>query len=526
MPLPIITTLSDVTTTQMLERLEDRSVHHRQVEISRRVDIVEGDWKDQGLTSLRRLYRTPAIAEEVAKFWKPSPNIATALLGIVAVAYEHPPIRVLKDASLEAQAAWASAMKESNIRTKARMWERMAWAANVVITVPIVRRGNRGPELQYETFLPHHTEVFVDPRDPMGGPKAILASYQDIGDNFFDQPTRFVVVDDKAWHYYDGEGRITKESVPHGAGIFPGTVWRLRDPVDDFWSTMYGAGVFDVTIECANIHARMDWVRFGQDRKKETLASKRLDQIARQAFKANGPFEVRMDPADFRYEVHDLNTPVDSFVGHIVQHAREAARLWDIPPDMIDFRPGAEALDPSVNAQQHHQVARIRDRSIEWFRRSEEDNAWKTALVMRGMRHPLSKLVPPEAVADRFEVNYPKFTFVEHPKVKVEVLEGERDLGVKSTFDCYQELNPGSTPAEARKEVLRVAEEEAELEKIYIEHNLPRRGHDRRQNIAELQGALGGMQGGVARKEKKDDAGRDIKPSRTSSSSPPSGPST
>ena len=480
----------------------------RQTQIARRIDIVEDDWKDHGIQSLKSRYKTPHVADEVAKFWKPTPNIASALLGIVAVAYENPPVRSLKGASETAQAAWARVVKESKLATKAKRWERMAWAANVVITVPLVRRGERGPELQYETFLPHHTEVFTDPRDPTGPIKGLVSAYRDDSDFYFDQPTRFVVIDDRGWSYFD-DRKVLRHFVPHGAGVFPGTVWRIYENGDDFWCTSRGSGVFDVTLECANIHARMDWVRHGQDRKKETMASKRLDAVAKQAFRADGAFDIRLSPSDFEYGVHDLDTPVDSFVGHIVQHGREAARLWDVPPDVLDFRPGAEGIEPTVNYQQHHQVAKIRNGSIEWFREAEQDSAWKTALVMRGMNHPAARELPPDLVYDEFEVRYPKFTFVEHPEIKVRVLEGERDLGVKSTFNCYEELNPGVTPAEARKAVLRVAEEEAELEEIYIRHNLPRRGRDRRQNIAELQGALGGMKSGVTRSNADEQPGRD-----------------
>ena len=107
-------------------------------------------------------------------------------------------------------------------------------------------------------------------------------------------------------------------------------------------------------------------------------------------------------------------------------------------------------------------------------------------------------------------------SFAEHPIVRAQILEKEISLGLKSTFQAMRELRPRLSPQESRDMVIRIAKEEAELNTIYIEHNIPRDATSRRASIAALQGRLGGLTGGGPSDEENNDDGNDPKPGRAS----------
>ena len=155
-------------------------------------------------------------------------------------------------------------------------------------------------------------------------------------------------------------------------------------------------------------------------------------------------------------------------------------------------------------AAQHAALAELRNDHIEWYRECERELAWRTSLMLQGSGHRLAADLPPDLVAETFEVEYPELTFVEHPEVRARVARERVSLGLSSTAREYQREHPEMTIEEAEAEVIEIAEQEGRLNELYIRNNWPRGSADK-QTLAQAQGAIGGQASGEARQVDDDD---------------------
>lgn len=490
--LPVITTLADTTLRDMLARAQHINVMARQADAADRLLILEGNWREVAQGYIHQLYRTPEWKRGISKRVKRNHNVLATLTDKCCVSYKVPPVRRLKDAAQASQDAYAELLVESSITTRAKSWERYAFALNVAIVVPVVRPDPReGKRLDYETILPHCCEVTTDPTDPMGSPRSIVYAVKDGSDRTGGRnPITHVVLDDEAWWYLDEHGR-TVNAIPHGAGVFPGVPFRLVDPIDDWWCSFRGSGAVDATLAVTHLSARLDWIRDFQDHKRELFASETLQAIPIQVAGPEGAMQIPMRAGDFDYKVEDLIVPIDEHAKHIRLHKRAAAESLGVPPVLLDDEAQGPVSD-LVAAQQHEALAGIRSAHIDHLTKAESELAWKTALVLRGAGHRLASKLPPDLVAEKFSISFPPLSFVDHPKVRAEVYKAKIDLGLLSTFRAYHEEHPHLTFEQARAEVLQIAEEEAEVNKLYVERNLPRAVDERRNTIAQIQGRDGG----------------------------------
>lgn len=501
--IPIIQTLGDRAVAEMLARAQEINVRARQADASRRIAILSENWADLVYAFIDSMIVTPSVRVALKRRVNRTYNVLSQICTRVCVAYKVPPIRYLEGVSDEVQSAFAKLMVESGIATKAKAWERHTFAGNVCIVVPRVREtAGLGPRLDYDVLLPDRTEVYTDERDPMGCPVLAVHSEKH-GSDYTGDPIRQVVIDDEAWTYYDSRGRTTG-TITHGAGVFPGTVWRLDLPVDDWWSSHRGAGIVDATITVAYLAARRDWVRGGQDRKKELMAAADLAQIPQQIAGAEGPVHIPLAPSLYSYQVLDAVTSIDEHEKHIKSYLRQAAEYLGVPSQLVDF----DALDGNEGERAiaiYSALADLRASHIEYYRQAERELAWKTALVLRGMGHPAARLLPPDLVLESFRIQYPELTFAETPSLRLSAAEKRVALGLSSTFREYQREHPSKTIAEAREDVLTFAIEEGELNQFYIDHNISRDPATRLKTVAQLQGS----QGGQAKAEQDDDDGPD-----------------
>ena len=499
MPLPIITTSGSRAVAELLAHAQEANVRARQADAEQRVLLLQENWRHLVVSYVGNIYRTPAVRQAIQRRIKRTYNVLQQIANRVCVAYKIQPVRQLEGARDDQREAFAALMRESRIATKAKTWERHTFACNVAITVPRVYESpaGLGPQLTYEMILPDRCEAYTSDNDPMGDPVMVAYTVKD-GSDFTGQPLQSIVLDAEAWHYYDHRGNRIR-SVPHGAGVFPGTVWRLEDPVDDWWSSHRGSGIVDATIEVAHLAARMDWVRHGQDRKREVLFAGDMPKIPTQIAGAEGPVEIPLPPDLARLDVFDLNTSIENHLAHIRAYLHQAAESIGVPSTLVDFDPSATSGE--INAQQHAALADVRQSHIEWYRQAEHDSAWKTALVLRGMRHPSARLLPPDLVRESFAIDYPDLLYVEEPTTRLSNAKARVAQGLSSTFREYLREHPSITFAEAREQVLAMAREEGELNQFYITNNIPRDPDQRQKTIAQLQGQAGGEASGESRNE-------------------------
>lgn len=497
MMLPI-TTLGDKAVADMLARAQDANVRGRQHDAGRRMLMMSENWRELVWAFIDTRIKTDAVKKALKARVSRTYNVLLQIIRKVCVSYKIPPIRTLVGASNEAQQAWSSLMTEARVATVAKQWERQTFALNVILVVPRVQESPHGlgKQLRYQTITPDRCEVWLDERDPKGTP--VRAQFwEKHGADHERDPWRLVVLDDTAWRYLDQRG-VTIETHPHGAGIFPGTVFRLDEPEDDWWSSFRGEGIVDATIAAAYIAARRDWVRDGQDRRKEIVSSAEMNQIPQQVAGAEGPLHIPIAPGLFSYDVIDALTSIDEHEKHLRAYLRQAAEYVGVPAELVDF----DATDGGGSERavmMHAALADVRADNIEYYRAAERDLAWKTSLVLRGANHPASRLLSPDLVRESFAIDFPELTFVESPAARAAAAKARIDLGLSSTFREHRREHPEKTLEEARAEVLAFAAEEGELNQYFVQHNIPRGANSRLKTIAQLQGSIGGESSGEAR---------------------------
>lgn len=507
--IPIIQTLGDREVALTLARAQEMNVRARQNDARVRLLMLQENWRHIVWAYINGIYKTPAVKESIRRRVKGTFNVLQQICNRVCVAYKVPPIRTLKDASEASQQELAKIVKESKLVTRAKKWERRTFAMNVVITVPRVREDvtGSGKRLDYETITPDRCEVYTDNGDPLGDPVRIVYTCKDTAD-YTPDPMATVVLDDQAFHYFDSRGRRVAAPVVHGAGIFPGTVWRASEPDDDdWWDSHRGSGLVDATIEVAHLAARMDWVRHGQDRYREYAISAEMSTVPNQVAGAEGPQEVPLAPNAFRADALNINTSIDNHLAHIKAYLHQAAESIGVPSVLVDFDMGAtnySNVTGLATAHQHEALGELRASYIEFYREAEEDSAWKTALVLRGMGHPSARLLAPDMVKESFAITYPELTFVQEPLARATVSEKRIQLGLSSTIREYHAAHPELTFDQAREQVIAIAKEEGEINELYIQGNR-KRGEANKMNLAQMQGQQGGIKSGEERQPEDDD---------------------
>lgn len=501
--LPIIETEAKRAIVAMTQREQEANARARKQESERRLLILQGQWKFLAMAYAGQLYKSDEARRAVQKRVKTTANVLGQLCNQVCVAYEREPLRQLVDASARASSAFSQSLKEARIAVRSKQWERMAFGLNVLVVVPTVTNSR----LDYLTFLPHCFEIIANPADPMGDPAAIVVEFVDPSDRA-SKRLSYGVLDHEAWRYYDENGNPTRAPVFHNAGVFPGTVFRLSDPVDDWYDQFRGEGLVEATLEVAHLRARMDWVRFHQDRYREMFMAAKVDKLTYQIVSAETPLEVGMDPEEAKWQVEDLDLPIDNFRAHIRDHVEAAAESMGIPVSAVDVSSLIESVTPLGHLLSHKATEKIRADHVAHLELAERDLHWKSSLVMRGMGHPLASALLPDEVRKRFEIEYIPAPFVQDPEKQLRVDKARVDQGLASTYQIYMQHHPGTTLEEAKQRVTEIAMQEAELDKIYVEHNLSKDSQLRGASREKLLGTIGGQRSGQVR----GDAGEDETP--------------
>lgn len=508
MPIPIITTAGDQALAAMLARAQEANVRARQADAERRVLMMTGNWRHLALSYVANKYEIEAVRKKVLREVKTTSNLLRQLANRICVAYKVPPVRSIDGASQASQEAFAKVLEEGSIVTKAKQWERYAFACNVALVVPRVRDdpSGQGKRNTYEMILPDRAEVFTSDADPMGMPTKVVYETKRGSDRDPD-PIRLTILDEEGWRELDSKGR-TVSFVEHGAGICPAVPWRLEDPVDDWWCSHIGEGTVEASLAVVHLWARMAYVRSGQDRYREYFAADgdHMAKVPKQAAGSEGPIHLPIPPDALEWQVIAANTPIDNHLAHIRSICRQVGAAYGVPWILDDFDPGdADETWQPENAQQYASLSELRTSAIDFHRRSERRLQWITALVLRGMGHPAARLLPPDMVLERFAIDYPELTYVEEPGKRLDVAEKRIAIGLSSTFREYHREHPEITFDQAREEVLAIAQEEGELNQFYIQHNIPRGAEARLKTLAQLQGAQGGEASGEARQPEDDD---------------------
>ena len=492
--LPIIETQAKKTIQAMAERAHDHAASARKQEAERRLLIMQDQWRNLAMSYVGSLYQTAEVRRAVQKRVKTTTNVLRQLANQVCVAYERQPLRRLVDAPEASSRAFAKVLREAKIATRAVGWERKTFGLNVALVVPVVRHG----QLDYVTLLPHCFEVVADPENPIGDPLAVVVELA----NTSDRPgrkLRYAVLDDRAWHYFDERAVPMGKPTFHGAGVFPGTPFRLSDPTDDWFDQFRGEGIVEATLQVAHLRARMDYVRFHQDRFKEMFMTAQQENLTVQVVSAEAAVEFPVDPHEARWQVEDMSLSINEHRAHIRDHIEAAAESVGIPVSAVDVSKLIESVTPLGHLLSHKAAEKVRAEHVSHLDQAEHDLHWKSALVMRGMGHPLARHLDPALVRKSFEVAFIPAPFVQDPLTQLQVDKAEVDQGLASTYQIYMRRHPGTTLEEAMERVDEIAAQEARLDTIYMKHGLPKDSSLRRASREQLLGVIGGQRSGEVR---------------------------
>jgi hypothetical protein len=479
---------------EALARAQRQATVLRQQAAADRVAFLSDDWLEIAWRFVGQRYpdseqvSRQIVRDQIRQRVNVTTNVFKRLCNTVCVAYNSEPARSLHEASKGQIEAWNRLLKETCVATKAKDWERYAWGCNVAIVLPIVRPDMNGGErrLDFDLILPHHADVVPDAANKR---EIIALTYSTIVGTGEHTHVEWVVVDRETMRHHDVNGKLL-HTIAHNAGVFPGVDFRFAHPVDDWWNASLGEGIVDATLNVAHLGARLELVRDQQDRMREVITSKR--QMPNGVW--TGLLQLPDDPGDLKYELHNAIVDPQFHISQMRWHAHQAAESMNVPSILVDFDAGSEAnANPLAAAQVHEALAGVRNEHIAWLTEDEGRLFYRASLVMRGMGHPLARELQPDLVHDAFRLMFPPLAFAEHPKAKLEIAEKEIEIGILSTARAYMRMNPQcKTIEEAQAAVEAVAVEEGKLNDFYVERNISRDPKQRRVNLAEAQGMMGG----------------------------------
>ncbi len=478
----LITDLTKESREEFLDSVRENSP--RKEAALRREKIMAESFDDLVMDRINEIYTDPMIKSQLGRFAQssfinPLKNITDRL----AVAYKDVPPRTLEgDASDDDNTNFQQLIFDGRITIEAKKWLKWALVSNVVIVVPQILDRMR-PRLKWRMYLPSESEVITAQDDPH---EVDVLGYRIQGD-------WVGIIDAAAFYVYDELNKL-RELVPHDLGVFPGTIFRLDDPVMDFWSSTRGDSMVKATIEISHLMAVMAWVRKGQNRKGLFIAAEDLNKALSegQLMLAEKPIEVNADPSSFKFEALDMVTAIKEFDEHIRLIYHEVAEQNGLPSFMVDFPSSAAAQSNNgfASAQQHAHLDEIRQDHIEFLRISERDLMIKTSQIAKAGQH--LNAVDPKLVVEDFRIVWPPLTFIDDPLRKLDNWKKKIELNVGfSQVDVVMELFPGITRQRAGALIERGIEERKLVADFHAENNLSADAN--MGTIAQVNGQEGGQ---------------------------------
>jgi hypothetical protein len=427
-----------------------------------------------------RLYETEEGRQAVSQYARVTRNVLKTVADRLAVAYERPPNRRMGKGGTKAMAqAWREAvLDEGKFDLQAERWARYAFLLNVVHVIPTVVNSR----LHYETILPHAADVIFDDgeRDP-----SILVYLSD-GPGWCR-----VAVDNERYWYLDKNYEVV-DQFDHGYTLGgkpmkPWTEWRVAPRLDteDYWQRGHGRQLVDATLAVGVTAARMSYTRKNGSAKQSVLEAPQIDKDIPpgQVLSPEHPLMLRKGV----FSVHDLVVGVEDFIAEMDDEWEAVAEAYGVHRGVVDK---SKSTDPYAD---HTAVARVRDQMIPHLRRADLETSIKTAVVMRADGHPLTGKLPPERVKRAISVSFQELSFQSNPKDRWDSYTKELSLGLTDHVALRQREHPEEDAATAEAAVLASIKKRNKFSNLLAQHNLPGDASQDSNNLAQLQGRLGGM---------------------------------
>ncbi|MCY1055430.1 hypothetical protein [Nannocystis sp. SCPEA4] len=403
----------------------------------RRLRILQEDFRDSIVARIHETHAQPEVRERISKFASVAVNPARDITSSVAMAYDNGVRRILRGASEEAQAAFTTLVNESLASTKAPYWNKYSFFLGPTLVIPVVRKG----KLKLDLIRPEVCDVKLDPEDPMGLP--IAAAWSAHGGD-----SAFVMLDQEAWRYLDPQGRDVKPPQPHNLKYWPGSVFRLDEPVDCWWPRNYQERLVDATVQAAYTYAKLCWVRKSQNKKLLTVVGQTEEMPRGQVLDPELALTISSDAQATTVQVSDFDTDPKNFLAEIRFVLETIIESYGIPQSAVTYDVGQEGGPLAISIKKER-LGSLRAAQIPFLDRGEHE-LWPAAVaIARVAGHPLaSKLPPPDEVKEMLDVQWPRLRVIDNPLEREALYKEQLKRGGVSPVDMIQEDHPELTREE------------------------------------------------------------------------------
>jgi hypothetical protein len=405
-----------------------------------------------------RIYTDENIRTEILPHVSTTRNLQKETTDRVAIVYERPPSRSLRD--LEDESAFLDSYRDARIDTLAEKWNRYAFFLGVVHVIPRYERGR----LVFVTVTPDSADMIFDPETDE--PAILIYNCRAHG-------ATFVAVDSERWVWYDRNLEILYQE-EHKVGAVPWVQFRIQEPPEfDYWDRGAGQDLYEETLDAGRVNAHANWVRLNWSKKLTTFHSgENVKTPENQNLGANQPVRTTGDGVS-ELAVHETIVPIDGFRDELIEKESSVLRAY-----------GLQIKDETPEA-----LIKIRNRQIKHFEQAETELAVRVGAVLRSA----GKIRATEdEIRASFRCRFARMSNADHPKDRAETAKAELELGLIDPYSNFQDENPGVTYEEARDYVLANVESRAEFYRAWIENNMPLDPANDLRTAAQINGAIGG----------------------------------
>lgn len=453
-------------------------IDSRKANFGERLRIDAEDHRDLIAVRVRKVHQSFEIREEIVKHVGIGRNVLLRVVNAIAVAYDTPPIRELRDVPEEQKRKLLDAYRTAETDTTAPTWGRYAFLCNVVHVLP---RIERDLGLQWVTVLPDAADVIWDPQGERD-PSILMYACHDLG-------AARVAVDSERWWWLDKQWKVIADE-EHGIGMRPWAEFRVapRKP-GDYWARSVGRNLVDATLDVGRIAAQMAWTRRTAGRKQVVIGEgENSPIIPGQVLGGELPAYV---PHDATFDVKDTIVSPDDFLKDIAAVFEDVAESYGLPAGAIDPSQGSMS-DAGNGPRIHERLVKSRLSQTKHLGLGETQLAIRTsALLTKNGR--LS--VTAEQARASFRLRWAPASYADTPKAQAEAAVAFMSNGLASSDSVafHQLQNPGLTFEEALEEVLHHIETQAKINDIQASRNLPSDASKRGETLPQVQGRIGGQ---------------------------------
>jgi hypothetical protein len=452
----------------------------RKIEMAWRVIIDHEEHLALIIAEVQRKYNTPEGSKQVGKHVDVTRNVLRRTANALAVAYDRPPVRTFEKAPRRLERAWRSAvMEETSYNMLAKQWARYAWICNVVFVLPQVHDG----QLIFEEVLPHAADVIFDAGER--APSILVYLSEGAG-------WSRVAVDNERYWYLDDQWRVVRQFEHgykdlRGRPMQPWVEWRTSARLGsmDFWQRGVGRQLVDTTLKVAVVNAALGAKRQAGDSKQPVLTADNVAQAVAPGQSLGGEHPIYLQGGVL--DVVDLINPVKEWLDQMDADIEALAESYGVTRGAVDKSKSLDRWTEFIDVSKH------REEQIPTLSRADRLTSIKAAIIMRAEGHPASGAIDPKRVADKLKIQHQAMTFLERPKDRMEFYALERSQGLASHVDQRMREHADEDRAAALAAVKATIEERNEFDAMLAERNLSTDAGQDADNLAQLQGRLGGM---------------------------------